>query len=209
MFFPACLSGHWSRCGYCAISTIGLRSIASPPLLPPHHSVTPCHSPGSAKSNDEFFVPRLPLGILGYCDSVTQPIQASGRNKPLTCRQSSSQVLCYMLVCVRAFLCVFVIMSYMKHEWQRWPMSQGRPSHSSTFEITHKHTLQMCTLSNTLAYGSTSRKRMFMHSPSFIPSNLTTAHAVSDSIWNSLLFRAKYVCVTLLNLSFGSCSCIA
>lgn len=48
--FPcACLSGHWSRCGYCAISTIGLRSIASPALLPAHHSVTPCHSPGVQK----------------------------------------------------------------------------------------------------------------------------------------------------------------
>lgn len=103
---PACLSGHCGRCGYSSISTIGLRSIASPPLLPPHHSVTPCHSPGTARSNDELLVPRPPAGILGYCDGVTQPIQASGRIRPLTCRQSRSQALCYMWVCVRAFVCV-------------------------------------------------------------------------------------------------------
>lgn len=104
--YLACLSGHCGRCGYFSISTIGLRSIASLPLLPPHHSVTPCHSPGSARSDDELLVPRLPAGILGYCDGVTQPIQASGRIKPLTCRQSSSQALCYMWVCVCAFVYV-------------------------------------------------------------------------------------------------------
>lgn len=191
------------------ISTLGLRSIASPPLPPPHQRVTPCHSPGSAKSDDELLVPRLPAGILGSCDCITQPIQASGRLKSLTCRQSSGHILCYMWVCVGAFLCVIVIMSYKGHEWQWWPLSQGRASHSSTFEITHKHSIHMSTLSNTLAHGSTLRIRILMHSLSFISSNLTTAHSVLDSLWGSLLFRAKSVCVSLLNLSFGSHSCIA
>lgn len=74
--------------------------------------------------------------LQGPWDTVTvsrNPIQASGRIEPLTCRQSRSQAFCYMRVCASAFVCLFVIMSYMKHEWQRWPMSQGRPSHSSTF----------------------------------------------------------------------------
>lgn len=97
VLYPVRMSGHCGRCGYSSISTISLRSIASLPLLSPHHSVTPPPSrlsPGSAKSDDERLVPRLPAGIPGYCDGVTQPIQASGRIKPLKWRQSSSQVLC-------------------------------------------------------------------------------------------------------------------
>lgn len=54
----ACLSGHWSRCGYCTISTTGLGSIAFPELLPVHHSMTPplthpptplCRPPGEQR----------------------------------------------------------------------------------------------------------------------------------------------------------------
>lgn len=91
------LSGHCARCGYSSIFAIGLGSIAAHPALTSHHCVTPpllCHSPGTARSDDELLVPRLPAGILGYCGGVTQPMQASGRIKPLTCRQSSSQALC-------------------------------------------------------------------------------------------------------------------
>ena len=98
VLYPVYLSGHCGRCGYFSISIIGLRSIASPPPVLPPHSVTPCHSPGSARSDDEFLVPKLPAGILGYCDDDTQPTQASGRIKPLTCRKSSGQALCRMLV---------------------------------------------------------------------------------------------------------------
>ncbi|CAB1432536.1 unnamed protein product [Pleuronectes platessa] len=74
----------------------GLRSIASPPN-PSSSSPCdpPCHSPGTARRNDELLVPGLPAGILGYCAGVTRAIQASGRIKPLTRRQSSGRALCY------------------------------------------------------------------------------------------------------------------
>lgn len=91
-------------------------------------------------------------------------------------------------LCISVPVCVLVIMSYMKHEWWRWRVSLGT------------NTVHTYTLSNTLAYRNTLRIRMLIHSLSSIPANLTTAHAVLDSLSSSLSFRTKSVFVTLLNL---------
>lgn len=185
-----------ARCGRCGYFSISAEKASGLLPLSAHSSLLtvwpPCHSPGSARSDDELLVPRLPERI-----------------KPLTRRQKPQTAsLLRVDVCPRICVCLR-IMSYMKHEWRRWPMSQGRPSHSSAFEIPHRHTVYACTLCHTLAYKSTLRIRVLIHSLSSIPSNLTTAHAVLDSNWSSLLFRTKSFCVTLLNLSFWSHSGIS
>lgn len=57
-----------------------------------------------------------------------------------------------MSLCSFVCLCVYnhVIWWMMKHEWQRWPVSQGRPSHSSVlWNHTQTNTLHMHTLQRT------------------------------------------------------------
>lgn len=143
----------------------------------------------SAPSSSSYCDPRLPFtweyeewwwascpkaacgdpGILWRCHA-THP-KLLGRVKPLTCRQSSSQVLCYTCVCVCAFLCVFVIMSYI------WNMNdRGGQCHRGDplillpfLKIPHKHAVHTCTLCNTKAHRSTLRIKMLIHSLSFIP----------------------------------------
>lgn len=88
-------------------SKIGLHSISSLPTLCPHHCVTPCHSPGSALSDDELLVPRLPAGILGYCSTVTPCFWENQADKALSRLFVASKCVSVHL-CVS--VCVFVIM---------------------------------------------------------------------------------------------------
>lgn len=100
------LSGSCGRCGYFSIFTIGLQSISSLPTLCPHHCVTPCHSPGSALSDDELLVPRLPAGILGYCSTVmpcfweNQTTEMQTKHYPEFLLQASVYLCIYVCLCV-------------------------------------------------------------------------------------------------------------
>ncbi len=103
--------------------------------------------------------------------------------------------LLYEGVCLCISVCVCNHVIYMKHEWQRWSVSQGRPSYSSAFEIPQKHPDHTCTLCNTKAYRSTLRIRILICSFSFIPSKLTTARAVLDKLHRAAFFIQGQICL--------------
>lgn len=72
VLYPVRMSGHCGRCGYSSISTISLRSIASLPLLSPHHSVTPPPPPAFHLGVQRVMMSALSQGCLrGSRDTVT------------------------------------------------------------------------------------------------------------------------------------------
>lgn len=84
----------------------------------------------------------------------------------------------------------------MKHEWQRWPVSQGRPlSFFRLFEIAHKHhrLYRWSILRITILY-------------SVQPDHCARCFRIHSgaAFFFFLFFFPKSGCVTLLSLSFGS-----
>lgn len=191
--FPcACLSGHWSRCGYCTISTIGLGSIASPALLPAHHSVTPCHSPGVQKVMMSFPSQGCPQGSW---NSATVSRNPSGLVLEWNHRQIRAQLLCYVWAC----MCIFPPCVW-NHVIYKTGMTKPVNVTGETISFT-RHWNQPQTLRRTL--------RIRRHISSSLHRQILPAHMLLNSLWGASSFTAKSISVTLLNLSVGSGGCIA
>lgn len=153
-----------------------------------------CHSPGSTSSDDELLVLRQPVEILDTVAVSRNPSRASGRIEPLTCRQSSGQALCcmWLWVCGSVHLCAAVC-THCIYETGMTEVD-GVTGEALSFFLLWNRTH---TLSNTVACRSTWRIRMLIHSLASPLCNLTTAHAVLDSFWRSLLYRTKSLCHSL------------
>lgn len=156
----------------------------------------PCHSPGVQKVMMSVSSQGCPQGSWSAAAVSRNP---SGLVLRWSHRQIRTQVLCY----VWAYMCIFPLCVCNHVIYQTWMTKLVNVTGETISFTSHWNQVQtrQCT--------QTHLEDKKAHFPCFTPLNLTSTHAVLNSLRGASSFTAKSICVTLLNLSVGSGGCIA